>query len=99
MFRMTGRVFRAGSALFVAALIVSGVTPALAQQGGEPKPGDQKAAPADAGKDQKKIDEFAEASRVLGGPVRDPEWGWRRRGWPNIKFDTATSTTISPLGL
>jgi len=99
MFRMTGRVFRAGSALFVAALIVSGVTPALAQQGGEPKPGDQKAAPADAGKDQKKIDEFAEASRVLGGPAANPECVWLGRRVVNLMWRDDLDTAFRHLDL
>jgi hypothetical protein len=62
--------------LFVAVLI-SAASPAHAQ-GSEPKAPDQQRQQAgEAAKDaQRKIDEFAEAARVLGGPAANPECVW-----------------------
>jgi len=60
-----------------AALAIALITPTLAQTGGgEQKPQDQK---GDLAKDQKKVDEFAEAIRVLGGPASNPECVWLGR--------------------
>jgi hypothetical protein len=50
--------------------------PAWAQ--GEQKP-DAKVGTSEPAKDQKKIDEFAEAIRVLGGPASNPECVWLGR--------------------
>jgi hypothetical protein len=57
-------------------LITSGA--AFAQSGG--KPAEQPKAAAEAAKDnQKKIDEIAEASRILKGPAGNPECVWLGR--------------------
>ena len=59
-----------------AAWLIFPSNPTLAQNA-EAKPGDR--APAGEGKDQKKIDEFAEAEKVLGGPAASPECVWLGR--------------------
>jgi hypothetical protein len=51
-------------------------SPAFAQNT-DAKPADQQAAPKDAAtKEPQKIDEFAEAQRVLSGPAGNPECVW-----------------------
>ena len=63
-----------------AAAIGFSVTTASAQSGGNGKPAEQPKSPADATKEgQKKIDEIAEASRVLSGPAGNPECVWLGR--------------------
>jgi len=71
--------------------------PALAQTG-EQKAQD-KAAPAEPGKDQKKIDEFAEASRVLGGPAANPECVWLGRRVVNLMWRDDLDTAFRHLDL
>jgi hypothetical protein len=61
-------------AILCAALLLAASVPAHSQSA-EPK--DQRA--GDAVKDHKKIDEFAEALRVLGGPAAHPECVWLGR--------------------
>ncbi len=51
-------------------------SPSLAQSA-DPKAGERP--PTGEGKDQKKIDEFAEAEKVLGGPAAAPECVWLGR--------------------
>src|SRR5262249_17934843 len=69
---------RGAMALIAAALLALSGLPGLAQ-GNEPKPQDQKAPSGEPSKDQKTIDEFDEASRVLGGPAANPECVWLGR--------------------
>jgi hypothetical protein len=88
---------RSWSAFLGVALVVICAAPVLAQTG-EPK-GDQKAAPADAGKDQKKIDEFAEALRVLGGPAANPECVWLGRRVVNLMWRDDLDTAFRHLDL
>jgi hypothetical protein len=52
---------------------------AFAQSGGEPKPAEQKPVAESAKEGQKKIDEIAEAARVLTGPAGNPECVWLGR--------------------
>ena len=64
-----------GAALFVAA------APALAQNQPEQKPAEQgqkpPATPTEPGKDERKrVDEFAEAARILNGPAGSAECVW-----------------------
>jgi hypothetical protein len=60
------------------ALAVS-AAPALAQSGGKPAEPQKPAADAAAKENQKKIDEIAEASRVLTGAAGNPECVWLGR--------------------
>ena len=59
-----------------AAILIFSPSGALAQNA-EPKPGTQQK-PAE-GDGQKKVDEFAEAAKVLGGPAANPECVWLGR--------------------
>ena len=64
------------SALIGAALLAASIAPAAAQSGDQ-KAQDQKPAAGDLAKEQQKIDQFAEAIRVLGGPASNPNAsGW-----------------------
>jgi len=87
-------------ALAAAALILAAAlpVPALAQ-GSDQKPQEQKPAPADAAKDQKKIDEFAEAIRVLGGPAANPECVWLGRRVVNLMWRDDLDTAFRHLDL
>ena len=79
---MCNSCWRAFVALLSAAIFLLVAAPLRAQQSG----GDQKAQdqgqkpppppPPDAGKEAKKIDPFAEAARLLGGPASNPECIW-----------------------
>src|SRR5262245_42124323 len=70
---------------------------ALAQSG-EPK-GSEKAPATEPGRDQKKIDEFAEASRVLGGPASNPECVWLGRRVVNLMWRDDLDTAFRHLDL
>ena len=64
-----------GAALVGVAVVIAGA-PLLAQ-GVESKPSDQRAPAPDNRKDaNKKVDEYAEAERRLGGPAGNPECMW-----------------------
>jgi hypothetical protein len=71
------------AAFLGAAVIVAAVPAALAQNAGEQKAPEQKppsAPPPDAAKEEKKkVDEFAEAARILPGPAGRPECVWLGR--------------------
>jgi hypothetical protein len=75
--------FIMGLRYFCAALCVAavafGASLAFAQSGGEAKPTEQKPAAETAKEGQKKIDEIAEASRLLTGPAGNPECVWLGR--------------------
>src|SRR5262245_34805805 len=80
------------SAFLGAALVAVCIVPALAQSGDQ-KAQDQKASQGDLAKEKEKIDQFAEAIRVLGGPASNPECVWLGRHvvtnmWSN-DLDTA----------
>jgi hypothetical protein len=89
-------------ALLTAAVLF---TPLAARaQGGDAKPGDQQrqqpATPADAAKEQaKKIDEFAEAAKVLGGPAANPECVWLGRRVVNLLWRDDLDTAFRHLDL
>ena len=75
------------AALLAAALFFAVMPASLGQNAGEQKPPEQAqkpatdtAKPADAAKEEKKkIDEFAEATRLLPGPAGQPECVWYGR--------------------
>jgi hypothetical protein len=54
-------------------------TPAFAQNNDSKPPADEQAAPKDAAKEPQKVDEYAEAKRVLNGPAGNPECVWLGR--------------------
>lgn len=66
---------RIAAALLVVAFSARG---ALAQSG-DAKPAEQPAQPADNGKEPVKIDEYAEAARVISGPAGNAECVWHGR--------------------
>jgi len=86
-------------ALVGAVFLVAGGAPALAQGAGDQKPQDQKASPGDLAKEQKKIDEFAEAIRVLGGPASNPECVWLGRHVVNNMWRNDLDTAFRHLDL
>ena len=83
--------------LCVAALAFGGT--AFAQSGGDNKPPEQKS-PADTAKEgQKKIDEIAEASRVLTGPAGNPECVWLGRRVVSLLWRDDLDTAFRHLDL
>jgi hypothetical protein len=86
------------SALIGAVLVTVSTISAPAQTGGEQKaPEGQKA--SEPAKDQKKIDEFAEAIRVLGGPASHPECVWLGRRVVNLMWRDDLDTAFRHLEL
>jgi hypothetical protein len=95
------RVF---AALIGAVLLVSAAPTAMAQPSGEPKPPDQSKPPGnqqpEPGKDdKKKIDEFAEAERLLTGPAANPECVWLGRRVVNLLWRDDLDTAFRHLDL
>jgi hypothetical protein len=68
------------------------VDPTLAQ---DPKPGEKQ----QAGDGQKKIDEFAEADKVLGGPAANPECVWLGRRVVGLLWKDDLDTAFRHLDL
>jgi hypothetical protein len=66
---------------------------------GEQKPQDPKASSGEPAKDQKKIDEFAEAIRVLGGPASNPECVWLGRRVVSLMSNDDLDTAFRHLDL
>jgi hypothetical protein len=66
---------------------------------GEQKPQDQKPSSGEPAKDQKKIDEFAEAIRVLGGPASNPECVWLGRRVVSLMSNDDLDTAFRHLDL
>ena len=89
---------RAVMALIAAVLLALSGPPVLAQ-GNEPKAQDQKAPSGEPGKDQKTIDEFAEAIRVLGGPAANPECVWLGRRVVSLLWRDDLDTAFRHLDL
>jgi hypothetical protein len=92
-------------AALIGAIMVC-VSPLAAHaQSGDTKAQEQKPAqPADAGKDKKaeekkKIDEFAEAERLLGGPAAKPECVWLGRRVVNLLWRDDLDTAFRHLDL
>src|SRR5712691_3846481 len=84
-------------ALIGAILFVFSSVSALAQ--GDQKGQEQKSSPGEPAKDQKKIDEFAEAIRVLGGPASNPECVWLGRRVVNLMWRDDLDTAFRHLDL
>ena len=84
-----------------AALCVAAFTlgSAFAQSGGDGKPPEQKP-PADTAKEgQKKIDEIAEAAKVLAGPAGNPECVWLGRRVVSLLWRDDLDTAFRHLDL
>jgi hypothetical protein len=65
------------AAAFSAAVLIVAAEPVLAQSA-DPKAGNQRQQTGE-GDGQKKLDEFAEAAKLLGGPAANPECVWLGR--------------------
>jgi len=101
---MSASLVRIFTAALAVAVIGCAVPFAAAQPAGEQKPQDQgqKAAPPqnDAAKDEKKkIDEFAEAARVLSGSAGNPECVWLGRRVVNLLWRDDLDTAFRHLDL
>jgi hypothetical protein len=89
----------------IASLLVASVfalpLSAAAQSGGDQKAGEQKPAAPGDGKEltAKKVDEFAEAARVLGGPAAHPECVWLGRRAVNLLWRDDLDTAFRHLDL
>ena len=86
------------AALLLGATLIGTSLPA-SSQAPEQKPADPKAAPGGPAADQKKIDEFAEAIRVLGGPAANPECVWLGRRVVNLMWRDDLDTAFRHLDL
>jgi hypothetical protein len=88
--------------LCVAGLVI-GAGAALAQSGGSNGKPPEAKSPADAAKEakegQKKIDEIAEASRVLAGPAGNPECVWLGRRVVSLLWRDDLDTAFRHLDL
>jgi len=97
-FSLTLRQFSA-VLCFVAGLGLT-VSAANAQSGGNGKPPEPQKPAADAVKEtQKKIDEIAEATRVLNGPAGNPECVWLGRRVVNLLWRDDLDTAFRHLDL
>ena len=88
---------RSAVALIGAAFLVLSGLPVFAQSA-DPKAQDKPAA-GEPAKDQKKIDEFAEAIRLLGGPAANPECVWLGRRVVNLLWRDDLDTAFRHLDL
>lgn len=96
------RVSDIAAVLCAVTLTLTGVPSAFAQSSGEPKDGDQqqKASTADTLKEgQKKIDEIAEAARLLTGPAANAECVWLGRRVVNLLWRDDLDTAFRHLDL
>ena len=91
--------FRYPLPALIGAAFLAASTLSVSAQSGEPKPQDQKASSGEPAKDQKKIDEFAEAIRVLGGPASNPECVWLGRRVVNLMWRDDLDTAFRHLDL
>src|SRR5262245_39334584 len=91
---------RIAFAVLGAALLLSTATVASAQSA-DPKAGTRSQTPdADAKREsQRKIDEFAEAAKVLGGPAAHPECVWLGRRVVGLMWRDDLDTAFRHLGL
>ena len=101
---MSASLVRIFAAALAAAVIGSAVSFAAAQPASEQKPQDQGQKPAtqqnDAAKDEKKkIDEFAEAARLLSGGAGNPECVWLGRRVVNLLWRDDLDTAFRHLDL
>jgi hypothetical protein len=96
--RFTGlrhvRALATGTVLAAAAF-----SPAFGQSGGEQKAPEQKPATDTAKETQKKIDEIAEAGKVLTGPAGNPECVWLGRRVVSLLWRDDLDTAFRHLDL
>jgi hypothetical protein len=81
----------------VCAAAVLFVVPPASAQNGDAKPADPRAQAGD--KDAKKVDEFAEAARLLGGPAAYPECMWLGRRVVSLLWRDDLDTAFRHLDL
>ena len=87
------------AAVLGVAVMTIAANPAFAQ-GTDPKATDQHPPPSDNGKDgQKKIDEYAEAEKLLGGPAGNPECLWLGRRVVSLLWRDDLDTAFRHLDL
>ena len=92
---------RIAAAALGAAFLLSATTSVVAQSG-DPKAGPPRTAgsDADAKKDgQRKLDEFAEAAKLLGGPASHPECVWLGRRVVRLMWQDDLDTAFRHLDL
>jgi hypothetical protein len=96
---------RSRAALLAAALVFAAIPVASGQNTGEQKPPEQAQkppaiSPADAAKEEKKkIDEFAEATRLLPGAAGQPECVWTGRRVVSLLWRDDLDTALRQLEL
>jgi hypothetical protein len=73
-------------------------SPAFAQND-DAKPAEEQAAPKDAAKEPQKVDEYAEAQRVLNGPAGNPECVWLGRRVVSLLWRDDLDTAFRHLDL
>jgi len=73
--------------------------PAFAQNNDAKPAADEQAAPKDAAKEPQKVDEFAEAQRVLNGPAGNPECVWLGRRVVSLLWRDDLDTAFRHLDL
>jgi hypothetical protein len=102
---MSHRAFSVAGAVCVAAWLLALAIgplnrPAFAQNGDAKAPDQQQpAAGQDAAKEAQKIDEFAEAQRVLNGPAGNPECVWLGRRVVSLLWRDDLDTAFRHLDL
>jgi len=101
---MSASIVRIFTAALTAAVIGSAISFAAAQPTSEQKPPEPGQKPAaqqnDTAKDEKKkIDEFAEAARVLSGTAGNPECVWLGRRVVNLLWRDDLDTALRHLDL
>lgn len=101
---MPASIVRIFTAVLAAAVITSSLGSVQAQSGGEQKPPEQAQKPPaqqpDTAKDEKKkIDEFAEAARLLTGPAGNPECVWLGRRVVSLLWRDDLDTAFRHLDL
>ncbi|HEY6257466.1 MAG TPA: beta-1-3, beta-1-6-glucan biosynthesis protein [Xanthobacteraceae bacterium] len=91
------------AAVFGVAVLTVAANATFAQtvaQGTEPKATEQRPPNGEAGKEKaKKIDEYAEAERVLGGPAANPECMWLGRHVVRLLWSNDLDTAFRHLDL
>lgn len=88
---------RRRTALLIALTLLA-ASPAFAQGTPEPK-GQEQPKVGETGKDARKVDEFAEAQRVLSGPAANPECIWLGRRVVNLLWRDDLDTAFRHLDL
>lgn len=91
---------RIAAAALGAVILLSAATAVLAQSGDPKAPPRPPATDADAKKEgQRKLDEFAEAAKMLGGPAAHPECVWAGRRVVRLMWNDDLDTAFRHLDL